>query len=172
MFFRVFASVSLAACLFTGCAIKNEVNDGLWEIRAKVSEASLTIEQTGDAEVGTIDFNFVYLLGIVDAEGVTGVQWRYALLDPRLDESARSLGSTYQEMRPAQENSTEIFVQGERPRQLTVEGVSWDRDQTYVLAIEVEYRETVLGEVLIPIRVDQTYLNLEPLEDIPQLSTR
>ena len=153
----------------SACAIKDEVDDGLWEIRAKVSRAELTIT---DASNGTVDFTFVYLLGLVDDEGVTGVEWRYALVDPDRDEGDRELASTTQLMRQPQEEAREIFVQGERPRELVIENTPLDPVKTYVLWIEVLYRDATLTEVLIPIKSGEVYLNDAAYGDIPQLSTR
>ena len=59
-------------CLLSACAVKDEVEDGLWEIRAKVARAELTATADGGASV---DFTFMYLLGLVDEAGIAGVEW-------------------------------------------------------------------------------------------------
>ncbi len=152
-----------------GCAIKDEVEDGLWEIRAKVSRAELTsVDGAGVA----VDFTFKYLLGLVDEEGIAGVDWAYVLLEPDGDGGAMEIGREEQVMRQPQLEQREIFVQGERPRVLTIEDLNLDPEKTYVLRIHVFYRETTLTEVFVPLQVGQVYVNEEPYGDIPQLSTR
>ena len=161
--------LSLFALLSGGCAIKDEVQDGLWEIRSKVSRAELTLSGTDGPEV---DFTYEYLLGIVDESGVAEVDWRYGLIRPDGDGSGVELASETQVMRQSQEDAIEIFVQGERPRKLRLPDVELSEDVTYVLRISVYYRDTTLTEVLIPLQLGQIYLNETPYGDIPQLSTR
>ena len=161
--------LSLFALLLGGCAIKDEVEDGLWEIRSKVSRAELNLMGSEGPEV---DFTFEYLLGLVDEEGIAEVNWRYALLKPDGEGDGVELASEEQVMRQSQEASTEIFVQGERPRKLKLADIDLSDELTYVLRISVFYRNTTLTEVLVPLQAGQVYLNESPYGDIPQLSTR
>ena len=156
-------------CLLSACAIKDEVEDGLWEIRAKVARAELTATDGGGASV---DFTFMYLLGLVDEEGIAGVEWSYVLVAPDGEGDAQELGREDQIMRQEQLEQREVFVQGERPRVLVIDDLAIDPDETYVLRIYVYYRGTTLTEVLIPLQLGQVYLDEEPYGDIPQLSTR
>ena len=157
--------VTLLLLLLGGCAIKDEVKDGLWEIRAKVSTAALTVDESGQ---GQVDFTFVYLLGLVDDEGIEQVDWTFALIDSDRNE----LAAESQVMRQGQADQNEVFVQGERPRSLMLDGAALSLEETYVLWITVRYRDTVLTEVLVPVTQGQIYLNEREIGDIPQLSTR
>jgi hypothetical protein len=156
-------------CLLSACAVKDEVEDGLWEIRAKVARAELTATADGGASV---DFTFMYLLGLVDEAGIAGVEWSYVLVAPDGEGNAEELGREDQIMRQEQPEAREVFVQGERPRVLVIDDLAIDPDETYVLRIYVYYRESTLTEVLIPLQIGQVYLDEEPYGDIPQLSTR
>ena len=169
MVIRYALTLSILALLLGGCAIKDEVEDGLWEIRSKVSRAELNLTGADGPEV---DFTFEYLLGLVDEEGIAEVNWRYVLIKPDGDGAGDELASEEQVMRQSQEGMTEIFVQGERPRKLKVDGVDLSEEITYVLRISVYYRETTLTEVLVPLQAGQVYVNEAPYGDIPQLSTR
>ena len=161
--------LSLCALFLGGCAIKDEVEDGLWEIRSKVSRAELN---PAGADGPEVDFSYEYLLGIVDAEGIAEVGWRYALVEPDGDGSGVELASETQVMRQPQDAETEIFVQGERPRKLKLPEINLAAEVTYVLRISVYYRDTTLTEVLVPLQLGQVYLNDSDYGDIPQLSTR
>ena len=149
----------------TGCAIKDEVKNGLWEIRSDVRTASLT---QGDEGKLTLTFNYEYLLGLVDDEGIEEVIWTFALVDTERNEIA----SETQQMREAQPERTEVFVQGERPRELDIDVSLIDVTKTYVLWITVTYRDSILTEKLTPIRLGESYINDAPLGDIEVLSTR
>ena len=155
----------LSVMTLGGCAVENELNDGLWEIRARVSAAELTIDEQGHGEV---DFTFVYLLGLVDGEGIEDVEWSYALVDS----DANELAKESQVMRQAQADRTEVFVQGDRPRVLAIEETILSSDETYVLWIKVFYRDATLTEVLVPVSQGEAYVNELPTGDIPQFSTR
>jgi len=148
-----------------GCAIKDEVRDGLWEIRSDVRTASLVQR---DANTLTLDFNYEYLLGLVDNEGIEEVLWTYALVDS----SKAEIVSETQQMREPQPNRTEVFVQGERPRELDIELGVLDPLETYVLWVTVTYRDTILTEVLVPVRIGESYISDTPLGDIEVFSTR
>jgi hypothetical protein len=154
------AALSLSACL-----IKDEVQDGLWEISTTVSTATLTVSSEGAAEV---EFTFNYLLGLVDSQGIEQVEWTYALLD----REGSQIVSETQVMREPELDKREIFVQGDRPRVLSLESGQVAAEGRYILWILVQYRETTLTEVLIPVSVDEPYSNEVPPEDIPQFSTR
>jgi len=158
--FSILIGVSLTACV-----IQDEVKDGLWEMRTKVSTATLMVE--GD-RTGTLDFTFEYLLGLVDDQGIEEVQWAYRLVDP----DGQDLVSETEVMRQAQLDEKEVFVQGERPRQLTVESPVLTAEATYVLWITVRYREQILAELLVPVSQGTPHLDEDLTDDIPQFSTR
>jgi len=148
----------------TGCLIEDEAKDGLREIRAQVTEASLSIDSEGQ---GTVDFTFHYLLGVIDNAGIERVVWTYALVDTDENE----IISATEDMREAQENIRKIYVKGTRPRTLVTENVVLDPERTYILWITVIYRELVLKELLIPVKVGVPYVETLDYGDIPEIST-
>jgi hypothetical protein len=156
----VFVALGLNACV-----IQDEAKDGLWEIRTKVSTATLTVD--GD-RTGSLDFTFEYLLGLVDDDGVEQVDWEYSLID--LD--GQPLGGDAEIMRQAQLDKTEVFVQGERPRKLIIDQPVLTLDNTYVLWIKVRYRDGILAESLISVSQGMPHVDASPTDDIPQFSTR
>ncbi|MGC6415775.1 MAG: hypothetical protein ACON3Z_01515 [Bradymonadia bacterium] len=152
--------MSTAACL-----VENDLDGNAREVRARISSASISIGSEGEQG---LDFVFEYLLGLADADGVDAVEWTYSLLN--LD--GRVLASETQEMREAQLDKTEVFVQGERPRTLPLDGVELDAESRYVLKVSLRYRGEILFEKFASLSLDSPHEDLDAIPDIPSFSTR
>ena len=94
----------------TGCH-RDEVKNGLGD-----SLGCRRLSHPGDEGKLTLAFDAV-VLGLVDDEGIEEVLWTFALVDTERNEIA----SETQQMREAQPERTEVFVQGERPRELDID---------------------------------------------------
>ena len=118
---------------------------GRWTWDATVvSQASLVVPPTGD---GYIDFTFEYLLGLVDDDGIQEVMWRYELVDA----NRTSFGAVVEPMREFLDSeSSPLFVEGTRQRRLALESRQLQREKTYVLWIQVMYRETSIYDCSSP----------------------
>ena len=149
----------------TGCLVDNDLDGDAREVRARISSAAISVS---DEDGQTLDFVFEYLLGLADAEGIDAVEWTYSLLN--LD--GQILASETQEMREAQLDKTEVFVQGERPRTLPLEGVELEATSRYVLKISLRYRAEVLFEKFASLALDSPHEDLGAIPDIPSFSTR
>ena len=99
--------------------------------------------EQGDGAVA-LQFNYSYILGIIDSAGVGEVQWDYALLD---SDGNVYLNSSHL-MREAEGGQlSEVYVQGDRvcpgarcpPESLTIPAGLLDRERTYVLWVSVRY---------------------------------
>lgn len=139
---RFLGSCLLAlAVLAPGCVIDDDYEDGLIELRPSMKEAELTV---GPGGAGALDFTFHYEFGVVDAEGIPEVRWRYSLMT----KDRVVLAEVEEQMRkPEAEGVTQILVQGDRTRTLEVPA-GLNRGATYILWVETYYRDEVLAELL------------------------
>ncbi|MBV72224.1 MAG: hypothetical protein CMH52_12940 [Myxococcales bacterium] len=161
---RLLLSTVIALNL-SACLIDDDLGDDVREVRARLTTAALTIDEANAARV---DFVFEYLLGLIDKEGIDDIQWTYALIDT----DGFELASETQVMRDAQLDRTEIFVQGERPRQLALGEWTPQPDVTYILKVSLGYRMDILHEHFAAFTLAQPHEDLSDIGDIPQFSTR
>lgn len=132
----------LAALTVSGCVIKDELDDGIREVRPSVR--AIELARFADSS-GRLEFTFHYQLGIVDEAGIAEVIWTYALIDPA---DRRVLAETTQRMRKPDPGKTEILVEGDRARSLDVPAGQVQDGVNYVLWITLSYRDEPLGEHL------------------------
>jgi len=174
---RLVSLVSLIATLaFAGCdpesyIVKDELGEAVAsgesvrEIRGRVTLADLRRHPDGG---GTLDFLFVYLLGIVDPDGIAAIEWRYALFHPDRTEVAAA-GDTMREAAPA---LSQVLVHSELPgrrRTLIVPPGRLVDGQTYVLRLTLWYRESILFETLVPVEPGVPLVDPIDPEDLPEL---
>jgi hypothetical protein len=69
---------ALAVSALHGCVVKDELRDGLRQMRADMKALTLTRSDDGGAQ---LDFTFEYGLALVDDGGVGEIPWRVRLLD-------------------------------------------------------------------------------------------
>ncbi|MEE2787030.1 MAG: hypothetical protein VX589_06795 [Myxococcota bacterium] len=150
----------VGAVFASACAVKSGLDDGTWEATGKVSQASLVVQSNGD---GYVDFTFEYLLGLVDDDGIQVVMWRYTLVDA--DRS--TFGEVLEPMRDFVEGEqSPLFVEGTRQRRLPLDAGALQREKTYVLWIQVMYRDTSIYEHLVPVATDAPYEDGAPLDGL------
>lgn len=141
----VFLVACFTACLvLVGCVVKDEMKDGLREMRSEVQEAVLTVQPDGSGE---LSFKFVYGIALVDDQGIEPFPWSYRLVDA----DRHVLAEMTQEMRKAEPEKTKVLVTGERPRKLEVPPGWLVAGRTYALWIVVRYRDETLHEIIWPV---------------------
>jgi hypothetical protein len=141
---RYIPVLGLAAALCAGCVVKEDIKDGLRELRPSMKSINLSTGPDGASE---LNFVFHYEMGLVDEAGVSEVRWFYALVD----RDKNVLASHEQRMRKPDEDKTEILVQGDRTRRLDVDPGLVQPDVTYILWVSVFYRGELIGEHLSPV---------------------
>ena len=156
---------SFLALGFSACLIEDDLGDDVREVRARLTTAALVIDQDPENRV---DFVFEYLLGLIDKDGIDDIQWTYSLMDT----DGIELASETQLMREAQPDRTEIFVQGERPRQLALGQWTPQSDVTYILKVSLGYRMDILHEQFAALTLSEPHEDRADIGDIPQFSTR
>ncbi len=154
------ASLTLVCLSLCGCVLADEDMDGRRVLDPSLPKLELALLPDGAAKV---DFTFHYELQIVDEEGIEMVWWRYALVRACSDADREALAcdlatrpvlaENEQEMRKPEPGKTEIFVEGDRPRQLEIPAGVVHPDDAYVLWIEVRYRGEAVGHFLQEVRV-------------------
>ena len=127
------------ATLLTSCVVKENLSDVYNQARLGLNQWSLT---AGGPEE-TLKFDLGYLIGLVDEASIDAVTWRYDLMTPRRELLARH----EEEMRPADPDKRQVFVQGRRPRELAVPH-PLTAGQRVVLWFTLFYRGEVLHEQL------------------------
>ena len=155
---------SFLALISSSCLIKDDLGDDVREVRARITEAALIV----DSGESGVEFVFEYLIGLIDQQGIEAIQWTYSLMDVDGVEQA----TITQEMREAQPNRTEIFVQGERPRRLGLGPWMPQTETTYILKVSLGYRMEILHEHFASFTLEQPHEDLTDIGDIPQFSTR
>ena len=128
----------------TGCVVKDELKDGLREMRSQMAESRLETHLDGSGE---LYFKFQYGIALVDEDGVEPFPWEYRLLDSQRN----VLASNAQDMRKPEPDKTKVLVTGERERRLEVPAGQLEVGRTYVLWIVIRYREEILHELLWPV---------------------
>lgn len=165
------AAMLLGGCDVKGLIIKDEVAEATEsgevtkEMRGRVVSADLELQPDGSA---TLNFAFVYLIGLIDPEGIDRIPWTYALLHP--DQTV--LGSGGDEMRAPNPELTAILVHSDtagRSRTLAFAPGRVVPNQTYVLWVTLYYRDAVFYEVLVPLEVGVPYRDPVNPEELPEL---
>ncbi len=171
-----FALLSLIALALTGCdlesyIVKDELGEAVSsgesvrEMRGRVTFADLRRDADGG---GTLDFLFVYLLGIVDPDGIAEIQWRYALFHP--DRTEIAVGEDV--MREAAPDITQVLVHSQLPgrrRTLIIQPGRLVDGQIYVLRLTLWYREMILFETLVPVEPGIPLVDPIDPEELPEL---
>ncbi len=137
-------SAIAVAALAPGCVVKDEMKDGLREMRSEIGEADLALAPDG---TGSLHFRFNYGIALVDKLGVDGFPWEYRLVD----RNRHVLATHSQDMRAAQPDKTQVLVTGERERRLDVPKGALVLGETYVLWVIVQYRGETVNEILSPV---------------------
>lgn len=139
--FSFFAVAALLASMLVGCVVKDEMKDGLREMRGEIVDTRLDRRDDGS---GRVSFTFQYGIALVDDQGVSPFPWRYRLVD----RDRHVVAEHSQDMRDAEPGKTRVLVTGERTRFLDVPAGGLREGETYILWVEVDYREERLFEVL------------------------
>ena len=136
---------ALAVATLSGCVVKDELRDGLRQMRADMKALSLTRSDDGGAQ---LDFTFEYGLALVDDGGVSEIAWRVRLVD-----AERVVYATLEQtMRKAEPTETRALVTGERKRTVEVEpGVLPTDARPYAVWVVAEYEGETLHEALWPV---------------------
>ena len=135
----------LVAGALSGCVVKDELRNGLREMRADMRALTLTRAADGSAQ---LDFTFEYGLALVDDGGVSEIPWRVRLVDAE----RVVYGTLEQTMRKAEPTETRALVTGERKRTIDLEpGALPGDDRAYAVWVEAEYEGETLFEALWPV---------------------
>ena len=155
---RVF-SIGVAFCLFLGCIAENDMEDGLVEATGKVTRASLSLDESGEGEV---QFEYAYLIGVKDSEGIGQFDWVFRLINP-----AREIyGETSQLMREADADNDLIYVQGTKPRVLSVNVPTDQLSGPFVLWITVEYETDIVTELFVELENGVEFVDATPMRKL------
>lgn len=164
-------ALALVGCDVESLIVKDEVGEAIddgeviAEMRGQVISATLDAERDGS---GLLEFRFVYLIGIIDPEGIDAVDWRYRLYHPDRTE----LGSKSGQMRDAQPERTAVLVHSDfegKRRTIELSPGSLEAGQRYVLWITAVYQGAILNETLVPIDEGVPYLDPVDPAELPEL---
>ena len=150
------AVLVLGLTLIWGCLAEESLEDGLVEGIGKVNRASIVLDESG---AGQVEFEYVYLIGVNDSEGVRAFNWSFRLINPERE----IFGETEQLMREAEPEKTTIYVQGSKPRVLDVFVPGAARENPLVLWIAVQYEDRVVSEFFVELDLETPYVDDEPL---------
>lgn len=165
------AALALAGCDVERYIVKDELGEAVSsgesvrEMRGRITYADLRRAPDGS---GRLEFLFVYLLGIVDPDGVAPIDWRYALVHPESGEVAAGEDT----MREGDPTTEPVLVHSELPgrrRVLDIPPGRLEADQTYVLWLTLWYREAILLETLVAVKPGQPLVDPVDPEDLPEL---
>lgn len=165
------ALLALAGCDVESYIVKDELGEAVAsgesvrEMRGRVTFADLQRSADGG---GSLDFLFVYLLGIVDPDGIEEISWRYALFHPDRTE----LAAGQDVMREAALDQTQVLVHSELPgrhRTLLIGPGRLVDGQVYVLRLTLWYREAILFEILVPVEPGVPLIDPVDPEELPEL---
>lgn len=135
-------TLMLSAFLFSGCVVKEELNDTYNQAHLGINEWSLL--QTDSTYLLKLDIG--YLIGLIDEEGVKAIEWRYELMT--VDEEV--LANNLEEMRSPSPEKKQVFVEGRRERELSV-ATQLTEGETYVLWFTLFYQGEILHEQLFAV---------------------
>lgn len=164
-------ALALVGCDIESLIVKDEVSEAIEdgevvaEMRGQVVAATLDAARDGS---GVLVFRFVYLIGIIDPEGIDAVEWRYRLYHPDRTE----LGSASGRMRDAQPDRTAVLVHSDfegKRRTIELPRGSLRDGQRYVLWITALYQGEILNETLVPIDEGVPYLDPVDPAELPEL---
>ena len=150
------ATLLLSVSLILGCVAEEALEDGLVEGIGKVNRASIVFDESG---AGQVDFEYAYLIGVNDIEGVQAFNWTYRLINAQRE----VFGETEQLMREAEPEKTTIYVQGSKPRILDIVVPDSAREDPLVLWILVRYADGIVSELFIELDPETPYVDEEPL---------
>lgn len=151
---RLGAAALLLALSTAGCVVKDELKNGMREMRGEVATARLDAFPDGS---GHLAFTFQYGIALVDDAGIDAFPWEFRLVSS----DRRLLANEAQEMRKAEPEKTRVLVTGERVRSLEVPAGTLRVGETYVVWLAVDYRQERLFELLSPV------VALEPGTEAP-----
>ncbi len=155
---KLFGILLLSLGLLSSCVVKEELQDGIREMRPSVTGWDLKL---GPDRTANLDFTFHYELGIVDEDGIESLQWVYQIHTV----SQNVLAENEQEMRKAEPEKTEILVKGDRKRSLSIASGLMTPGGTYVLHFFVYYRGELLKELLLKV-VEGEDFETEPVDSV------
>jgi hypothetical protein len=148
------AALLLLVVGLAGCVVKDELKNGMREMRGEVATARLDAFADGS---GHLAFTFQYGIALVDDAGIDAFPWEFRLVD----RDRRLLAFNAQEMRKAEPEKTRVLVTGERVRSLEIPAGTLRVGETYVVWLAVDYRDDRLFELLSPV------VALEPGTEAP-----
>jgi hypothetical protein len=134
----------LCGVLSGGCVVKDELKEGLREMRSEVPLLTLTRNADGS---GLVDFTFKYGIAVVDEGGIAEIPWNLRLVD----RNQVVYAELFQVMRKAEPDERRALVTGERRRVLEVVPGLLSPGGTYALWITATYEGEVLHESLWPV---------------------
>jgi hypothetical protein len=156
---RIHITIGLTLAFCLGCLAEAPVEDGVVECSGKVAQALLTVDAEG---AGQVEFQYEYLIGAKDSEGISQFDWTYRLID----EARTVFGESNQMMREAEAEKTLIYVQGEKPRVLPVVIPNGSLDGAFVLWVIVEYEGNRVTEFFVELELDVEFNDEAPLEKL------
>ena len=136
-------SLMALSVMLSGCVVKEELDNTYNQAHLGLNQWDLKTTERGSH---TLNFNVGYLIGLVDDEGVKGINWRYELMTRDLE----VLGSFSEEMREATPDKEQIFVEGRRTRALEPTSLL-SEGETYILWFTLYYNDEILHEQLFPV---------------------
>lgn len=162
---------ALAGCDVESLIVKDEVGEAIddgevvAEMRGQVISAALTAAPDGS---GRLDFRFVYLLGVIDPEGIAPVTWTWRLYHP----DRRELAVDHGTMRESFPDRTAVLVHSDergKSRSLLLPPGALEPGGRYVLWITNYYRNAILSETLVAIDEGVPYLDPVDPAKLPEL---
>ena len=136
-------TLSLSLSAFSGCVVKEELNDTYNQAHLGLNQWELKPSEEGGY---MFSFDAGYLLGLVDDAGIEAIRWSYKLIT----RDQELLGSFEEEMREPSPEKTQIFVEGRRSRSLEIPPLLTE-GETYVVWFTLYYKEEILHEQLFPV---------------------
>ena len=125
-----------------GCVVEEDLSSTYNQAHIGLNQWDFQTNSQGSR----ITFNLGYLIGMNDPEGIESINWSYRLVDP----DQREYAQFSEEMRKAEPERKQVFVQGKRDRVLEVPHTLTTGDR-YILWFVLSYRGEILKEKLFSI---------------------
>ncbi len=139
------------------CVVKEDLKD-FEKIYTGLNFWQLKLNQNQEWQ---LDFTLGYLIGLKDETGIDQIRWEYQLINLRKNQ----LFFKEEEMRPADLQRTQIFVNGTRSRKDIIAYPLQSGDQ-YVLWFKFTYRTQVIYEALYELKAGEKGENRDWVNEI------
>lgn len=146
-FIKGLSILLIIGCFLSACVVKEELDNTYNQAHLGLNQWSL-LEQPNRSYL--LIFDVGYLIGLVDEEGVKAIDWTYELMTKQQELISLSIG----EMRQANPEKTQVFVEGRRSRTMEVQSLLQE-GETYILWFTLKYNGSILHEQIFAIVAGQ-----------------